>query len=80
MNRLKTLFIALTVVFTGQLAAQNIPPASMSDVDFSLVSWERGEVLVRFADQLIPSLNADKSETKINPVDQILADYQGIKL
>jgi len=80
MNRLKPLFIALTVFFTGQLAAQNIPPASMSDVDFSLVNWERGEVLVRFADQLNPSLNADKSETKINPIDQVLADYQGVSL
>ena len=60
--------------------SQNVPPASMADVDFSLVSWERGEVLVRIADQLNPSLNVDKSETKISVVDQVLADYQGVKL
>jgi subtilisin family serine protease len=52
----------------------------MADVDFSLVSWERGQVLVRFADQLSPSLNNAKSQTKITQVDQILADYQGVQL
>ncbi|MEJ6821278.1 MAG: hypothetical protein QNK59_02105, partial [Flavobacteriales bacterium] len=65
------------VSFSSVLFAQNAPPTSMQDVDFSLVSWERGQVLVRFADQLSPSLNVAKSQTKISPVDQILADYQG---
>ena len=77
----KLLLFAILIV--GQftiLNGQNLPPASMADVNFSLVSWERGQVLVRFADQLSPSLNTAKSQTKITPVDQVLADYQGVKL
>ena len=80
---MKKLIIGLltsVVLFMSSTSAQNIPPASMADVDFSLVSWERGQVLVRFADQLSPSLNNAKSQTKITLVDQILADYQGVKL
>lgn len=69
-----------SVLLIVTLSAQNIPPASMVDVDFSLVSWEKGQVLVRFADQLSPSPNTAKSQTKITPVDQILADYQGVNL
>ncbi|MDA9792165.1 S8 family serine peptidase [Schleiferiaceae bacterium] len=75
--------LLLAILIVGQftiLNGQNLPPASMADVNFSLVSWERGQVLVRFADQLSPSLNTTKSQTKITPVDQVLADYQGIKL
>ena len=78
----KTILTLITsvLVFIGTSSAQNVPPASMADVDFSLVSWERGQVLVRFADQLSPSLNNAKSQTKITQVDQILADYQGVQL
>ena len=77
----KSLLIAILLLSqVTSLTAQNSPPASMADVDFSLVSWERGEVLVRFADQLTPSLNTAKTETKINLVDQVLSDYQGVKL
>ena len=77
----KLLLGLLSICFlTTTIYAQNVPPASMSDVDFSLVSWERGEVLVRIADNLNPSLNPSKSETKISAIDDILADYQGVKL
>ena len=77
----KLLLALLSISFlTTTINAQNIPPASMADVDFSLVSWERGEVLVRIADKLNPSLNSGKSKTKISAIDQILADYQGVKL
>ena len=75
--------LLLAILIVGQftiLNGQNLPPASMADINFSLVSWERGQVLVRFADQLSPSLNTAKSQTKITPVDQVLADYQDIKL
>jgi len=62
------------------LSAQNTPPTSMADVDFSLVSWERGEVLVRFADHLSPILNTTKSRTKIGQVDAILVDYSQVRM
>ena len=62
------------------LSAQNTPPTSMADVDFSLVSWERGEVLVRFADHLSPMLNTTKSRTKIGQVDAILVDYSQVRM
>jgi hypothetical protein len=76
---MKKLLAALVFIW-GQLFAQNVPPASMADVDFSLVSWEKGEVLVRFADHQTIQLNAAKSQTKIGLVDQILSDYQGVQL
>lgn len=77
----KLLLALLSMCFlTTTINAQNVPPASMADVDFSLVSWERGEVLVRIADKLNPSLNPGKNRTKISQIDQILADYQGLKL
>lgn len=62
------------------LSAQNTPPTSMADVDFSLVNWERGEVLVRFADHLSPILNTTKSRTKIGQVDAILIDYSQVRM
>ena len=80
MKKLILGLLTSVVLFMSSTSAQNIPPASMADVNFSLVSWERGQVLVRFADQLSPSLNTAKSQTKITPVDQVLADYQGVKL
>ena len=77
----KLLLALLSMCFlTTTINAQNVPPASMADINFSLVSWERGEVLVRIADHLNPSLNPSKSKTKISAIDQILADYQGVKL
>lgn len=79
---MKRLLLALLSIcfLTTTIYAQNVPPASMADIDFSLVSWERGEVLVRIADKLNPSLNPSKSKIKISAIDQILADYQGVKL
>ena len=71
---MRKLFIVMFILLGGVsfLSAQNTPPTSMADVDFSLVSWERGEVLVRFADHLSPILNTTKSRTKIGQVDAIL--------
>ena len=79
---MRKIIIILVALFTATITSsgQNVPPASMADVDFSLVSWERGEVLVRIADNLNPSLNTSKSRTKISLIDNVLADYQGVKM
>jgi len=78
----RKLFIVMFILLGGVsfLSAQNTPPTSMADVDFSLVSWERGEVLVRFADHLSPILNTTKSRTKIGQVDAILVDYSQVRM
>lgn len=79
---MRKLFIVMFILLGGVsfLSAQNTPPTSMADVDFSLVSWERGEVLVRFADHLSPILNTTKSRTKIGQVDAILVDYSQVRM
>lgn len=73
MNRLKTLFIALTIVFTGQLAAQSsLQPAG---VDLDYVTWVDGDVMVRFEDHV--TINFDKyNKTGIGPIDAILQDLE----
>ena len=72
--------ILFFVSFSSVLFAQNAPPISMQDVDFSLVSWEPGDVIVRLADPLNPQLNSSKSKTKISVVDAVFSDYTGATL
>ena len=73
MNRLKSLFIALTVVFSVQLSAQSsLQPAG---VDLDYVTWVDGDVLVRFEDHI--TINFDKyNKTGIGPIDAILQDLE----
>ena len=81
MKRMTRLLLVLSVfLMTGSLTAQNNVPESMLGVDFSMVDWERGEILVRFADHLSPSLNTTKSQTKIGAVDAVLADYSEVRM
>ena len=72
--------ILFFVSFSSVLFAQNAPPISMQDVDFSLVSWEPGDVIVRLADPLNPQLNSSKSKTKISVIDAVFSDYTGATL
>ena len=73
MNRLKTLFIALTVILSGQLAAQSSLQPSGVDLDY--VTWVDGDVMVRFEDHV--TINFDKyNRTGIGPIDAILQDLE----
>jgi len=72
--------VIVFLCFSSGLFAQNAPPVSMQNVDFSLVSWEPGEVIVRLADPLSPQLNSNKNKTKISVVDAVISDYAGATL
>ena len=78
MRRLTKVIVFLC--FSSGLFAQNAPPVSMQNIDFSLVSWEPGEVILRLADPLSPQLNSNKNKTKISVVDAVISDYAGATL